>query len=93
MSLKPPLKTIPLEPGDTYFDELGRMVFTAQYHLKRGLCCESGCRHCPYDFRKSRAVDINSDAAPAEQAEPIDLVDHHSGKSLKGKNIHGKKTK
>jgi hypothetical protein len=24
------------------------LVFTAQYHLKRGSCCGSGCRHCPY---------------------------------------------
>jgi hypothetical protein len=24
------------------------MVFTATYLLKRGYCCNSGCRHCPY---------------------------------------------
>jgi hypothetical protein len=24
------------------------MVFTEAYHLKRGICCGSGCRHCPY---------------------------------------------
>jgi len=24
------------------------MVFTALYHRKRGHCCKSGCRHCPY---------------------------------------------
>jgi hypothetical protein len=24
------------------------LVFTATYHLKRGYCCNSGCRHCPY---------------------------------------------
>ncbi|MEO0903077.1 MAG: DUF5522 domain-containing protein, partial [Bacteroidota bacterium] len=23
-----------------------------QYHLKRGYCCESGCRHCPYGYNK-----------------------------------------
>jgi hypothetical protein len=34
-------------PEDFYFEgEL--IVFTAQYHLKRGYCCKSGCRHCPY---------------------------------------------
>ena len=37
-----------LEPGDSYFSEEGYLVFTEQYHLKRGYCCESGCRHCPY---------------------------------------------
>ena len=36
-----------LEPEDYYF-EGGNLVFTAAYHLKRGACCGSGCRHCPY---------------------------------------------
>jgi prepilin-type N-terminal cleavage/methylation domain-containing protein/prepilin-type processing-associated H-X9-DG protein len=34
-------------PGDFYFDT-GLMVFTAAYHRRRGYCCGSGCRHCPY---------------------------------------------
>ena len=38
----------PIEREDYYLDEFGRMVFTAAYHLKRGHCCDSGCRHCPY---------------------------------------------
>ena len=37
---------------DSYIDEQGRKVFTREYHLKRGYCCESGCRHCPYGFMK-----------------------------------------
>lgn len=24
------------------------LVFTEAYHRKRGYCCKSGCRHCPY---------------------------------------------
>ena len=32
---------------DYYFDG-PYMVFTAAYLLKRGTCCGSGCRHCPY---------------------------------------------
>ena len=39
----------PLEAGD-YYLEGGNMVFTAQYPLRRGFCCGSGCRHCPYGF-------------------------------------------
>ena len=36
-----------LEPGDVYRE--GRYwVYTRQYHLRRGYCCGSGCRHCPY---------------------------------------------
>jgi hypothetical protein len=38
---------LPDEP-DFYFDENRSMVFTAAYHLKRGVCCANGCRHCPY---------------------------------------------
>jgi hypothetical protein len=41
-----------LEPEDFYLDG-PNFVFTAAYHLKRGYCCESGCRHCPYRDRKT----------------------------------------
>lgn len=35
--------------GDYYLDSTtGRMVFTEQYHRRRGYCCGSGCRHCPW---------------------------------------------
>ncbi|RNI30120.1 hypothetical protein EFA69_11480 [Rufibacter immobilis] len=45
-------KPLPLEPGDYYFNEQGLMVFTEQYHRRRGYCCRSGCLHCPYGYRK-----------------------------------------
>lgn len=35
---------------DFYIDESGLYVFTEAYHLKRGHCCRSGCRHCPYGY-------------------------------------------
>lgn len=35
---------------DSYFEN-GMLVFTTAYHLKRGSCCGSGCRHCPYEPR------------------------------------------
>ena len=31
-----------------FYMENGLMVFTRAFHLKRGYCCQSGCRHCPY---------------------------------------------
>jgi hypothetical protein len=34
--------------AEDFYMEGGYVVFTAAYHLKRGYCCESGCRHCPY---------------------------------------------
>jgi hypothetical protein len=33
---------------DDFYYEGPYVVFTASYHLKRGFCCESDCRHCPY---------------------------------------------
>lgn len=41
-----------LEPEDFYHTEEGYIVFTEKYHLKRGYCCKSGCRHCPYGYNK-----------------------------------------
>lgn len=39
-----------LLPEDYYFNANGLLVYTERYHLKRGYCCRSGCRHCPYGF-------------------------------------------
>jgi hypothetical protein len=41
-----------VEGSDFYWDG-PYMVFTAEYLRKRGFCCQSGCRHCPYGFKKS----------------------------------------
>ncbi|MFO0592476.1 MAG: DUF5522 domain-containing protein [Polyangiaceae bacterium] len=38
----------PLVEGIDYYLEDGKFVFTSTYHLKRGYCCNSKCRHCPY---------------------------------------------
>jgi hypothetical protein len=46
--LKNPFPPEKLLPGDFYLETNGTMVFTAAYHLRRGWCCGSGCRHCPY---------------------------------------------
>jgi 2-iminoacetate synthase ThiH len=40
-------RTVPVE-GEDFYREGAYVVFTARYHLRRGYCCESGCRHCPY---------------------------------------------
>ncbi|MEX2672905.1 MAG: DUF5522 domain-containing protein [Phycisphaeraceae bacterium] len=44
------------EGEDFYVDPDGRYVFTAAYLLKRGHCCENGCRHCPYGSAKDDAT-------------------------------------
>lgn len=38
------------DKNDIYIDpETGFAVLTAEFLLKRGYCCGSSCRHCPYD--------------------------------------------
>lgn len=39
---------VELLEGPDYYLEDGLFVFTAAFLRKRGYCCESGCRHCPY---------------------------------------------
>ena len=39
-----------LLPEDFYINKEGYKVFTEKYHLKRGYCCKSNCKHCPYGF-------------------------------------------
>ncbi|MEK6375364.1 MAG: DUF5522 domain-containing protein [Acidobacteriota bacterium] len=41
-----------LVEGEDFYYEGPYMVFTEKYLRDRGTCCESGCRHCPYGFRK-----------------------------------------
>ena len=38
----------PLVEGEDYYLEGELFIFTERYHLRRGYCCENGCRHCPY---------------------------------------------
>jgi hypothetical protein len=49
------------------------MVFTAAYHLKRGSCCKSGCRHCPYGFRGPAAR--NSECSCTENNPAINTTE------------------
>ena len=39
---------LPPVEGEDFYREGAYVVFTAAYLLRRGYCCESGCRHCPY---------------------------------------------
>ncbi|NCX98712.1 MAG: hypothetical protein EBX35_09100 [Planctomycetia bacterium] len=46
---QPPPKPVAAEPDSSV--EHGLLVFTVADHIKRGSCCGSGCRHCPYEPR------------------------------------------
>ncbi len=49
-STETPTKWPPtLVEGEDYYCEGPAIVFTAHYLLRRGYCCDSGCRHCPYE--------------------------------------------
>lgn len=37
-----------LVEGDDFYFENGLMVLTESFLRRRGFCCKSGCRHCPY---------------------------------------------
>lgn len=39
-----------LTDEDYYISEEGFIVFKEAYHLKRGYCCKSNCKHCPYGY-------------------------------------------
>jgi hypothetical protein len=52
--MKPKPRKKKEEETDFYWEN-GLMVFTEAYHLKRGFCCQSGCRHCPYGFEKKKS--------------------------------------
>jgi hypothetical protein len=39
--------------GIHFYIERGYLVFTELYHLLRGKCCQSGCRHCAYGFKNN----------------------------------------
>jgi hypothetical protein len=41
-------RPVPQE-GEDFYWEGPYMVFTAAWHLKRGYCCGSACRHCPFN--------------------------------------------
>ncbi len=42
---------------DFYKDpETGYMVFTAYCLFKKGFCCGSGCRHCPFRGNKNTGL-------------------------------------
>lgn len=46
-----PASAVPSPEQPDSYVENGLLVYTAAYHLRRGSCCGSGCRHCPYEPR------------------------------------------
>ena len=60
-----------LDPED-YYMEGPYMVFTAAYHLKRGYCCGSACRHCPYEHAAVKTKSLQRPEPVPEEEPPGD---------------------
>ncbi|KAL7521722.1 hypothetical protein ACHAWX_006398 [Stephanocyclus meneghinianus] len=63
------------EGKDTYIDpKTGYCVFTELAHTRRGKCCGSGCRHCPYNHVnvKDKSKNIQQPAFLYEGVEDSD---------------------
>jgi len=55
-----------LKDGEDFYLERGFLVFTEAFLRRRGYCCESGCRHCPWGYsNKSR----NDEPNPSPEGE------------------------
>lgn len=48
----------PLIEGIDYYREGAFLVFTEKFLKERGYCCRSGCRHCPWAYRKDVRQDV-----------------------------------
>lgn len=44
-----------LLPTDFYYED-GLRVMTEEFHKRRGSCCGSGCRHCPYEPKYVKGI-------------------------------------
>ncbi|HSP17058.1 MAG TPA: DUF5522 domain-containing protein [Thermoanaerobaculia bacterium] len=63
------MKKLELVEGEDFYYEGPFMVFTEKYLRQRGNCCQSGCRHCPYGFRRDQRSDVPSDTGADNSAD------------------------
>ena len=62
-----------IEGEDYYLTPEGYRCFTEKHHRKRGYCCKSGCRHCPYGFDKKtgeiKKTDVQITDIPTKESD------------------------
>lgn len=59
------------DPEDYYLSPEGYIIFTEAYHLKRGYCCNSNCKHCPWkDSKKSIETNANLSKQEKNDSQP-----------------------
>ncbi|MBK0380847.1 DUF5522 domain-containing protein [Mucilaginibacter segetis] len=49
------------ENVDYYINPDGNLVFTKEYHLKRGYCCKNRCMHCPWNYGREKQTTKTKD--------------------------------
>jgi Family of unknown function (DUF5522) len=54
--VKKQLQKQEITEGADFYIENGLSVFTEKFLLERGFCCQNGCRHCPYGFKKDKTT-------------------------------------
>lgn len=50
-----PLQEEMLIEGLHYYKENDQKIYTEFYHILKGKCCEKGCKHCAYGYKKLHA--------------------------------------
>lgn len=71
-----------LRGSTTYIDPAtGFTVFTEIAHLRRGKCCGSACRHCPYGWSNVKAAGGGS-AAPLRREAKLESGDATSARKI-----------
>lgn len=62
-----------LKENVDYYIENGLYVFTEVYHRKRGYCCGSRCRHCPYPKEvQAQTVQLRLEGRPIKTKEDFE---------------------
>ena len=56
--------------GEDFYYEGRFLVFTEKFLAKRGYCCESGCRHCPYGYRADQRADVPVASGDDDKSAP-----------------------
>jgi len=62
-----------LKENVDYYIENGLYVFTEFHHRKRGYCCGSRCRHCPYPQEiQAQMVQLKLEGCPIKTREQFE---------------------
>lgn len=64
-----------LKEGVDYYLEDGHMVFTEVFLKKRGFCCQSGCRHCPWNFSEKFDPNYPTELQTQRIGDSADIID------------------